>query len=100
MNIIKAISRDKLVILVTHEENLANFYADRIIKIKDGSVISDEPNNHEKGLDYVMDNRIYLGDMKREEQYSGDVADVRFYGGENEKPRRTSILLSETEISI
>ena len=68
MNIIKAISRDKLVILVTHEENLANFYADRIIKIKDGSVISDEPNNHEKGLDYVMDNRIYLGDMKREEQ--------------------------------
>lgn len=87
MNIIKAISRDKLVILVTHEENLANFYADRIIKIKDGSVISDEPNNHEKGLDYVMDNRIYLGDMKREEQYSGDVADVRFYGGENEKAK-------------
>ena len=42
MNIIKAISREKLVILVTHEESLANFYADRIIRLKDGEVISDE----------------------------------------------------------
>ena len=31
MNIIKAISKEKLVILVTHEESLAEFYADRII---------------------------------------------------------------------
>ena len=30
MNIIKAISKDKLVILVTHETNLAKFYASRI----------------------------------------------------------------------
>jgi len=35
MNIIKAISKTKLVILVTHETNLAKFYASRIIEIKD-----------------------------------------------------------------
>jgi len=35
MNIIKAISKEKLVILVTHETNLAKFYASRIIEIKD-----------------------------------------------------------------
>ena len=64
MNIIKAISREKLVILVTHEENLAKFYADRIIRLKDGEVISDEINENVEGLDYRIENRIYLQDIK------------------------------------
>lgn len=64
MNIIKAISNEKLVILVTHEENLANFYADRIIRLKDGKVISDEENKNVEGLDYRIENRIYLEDIK------------------------------------
>ena len=46
MNIIKSISEEKLVILVTHEEQLADFYASRIIRIRDGKVISDEINEH------------------------------------------------------
>ena len=52
MNIIKAISADKLVILVTHEEKLADFYASRIIRILDGKVVSDELNDHANNLDY------------------------------------------------
>ena len=36
MNIIKAISREKLVILVTHEREIAEFYASRIVEIVDG----------------------------------------------------------------
>ncbi len=46
MNIIHSISRDKLVVLVTHEENLAPFYASRIIRIRDGKLVSDENNEH------------------------------------------------------
>ena len=44
MNIIKAISKEKLVILVTHEVELANFYATRIVEIQDGIVINDYKN--------------------------------------------------------
>lgn len=66
MNIIKKISEDKLVILVTHEVNLANFYASRIIEIEDGKVVNDYINNHEEDLDYSIDNNIYLKDMKLE----------------------------------
>ena len=44
MNIIKSISQEKLVILVTHEESLAKFYASRIIRLLDGRVVSDEEN--------------------------------------------------------
>ena len=57
MNIIKAISKDRLVILVTHETNLANFYADRIIEISDGKVVKDYQNTHANELDYAIDNR-------------------------------------------
>ena len=46
MNIIKAISKEKLVILVTHERNLAEFYASRIIELQDGSIIKDYQNVH------------------------------------------------------
>ena len=60
MNIIKAISKDRLVILVTHETELADFYADRIIKIEDGKIIEDISNNHNNDLDYRLDNKIYL----------------------------------------
>ncbi|MBE6151829.1 MAG: ABC transporter ATP-binding protein/permease [Firmicutes bacterium] len=41
MDLIKEISHDKLVIMVTHNPELANEYASRIIELKDGELISD-----------------------------------------------------------
>ena len=41
MDLIKEIAEDKLVIMVTHNSELARKYADRIVEFKDGSIISD-----------------------------------------------------------
>lgn len=41
MELIKDISKEKLVIMVTHNPDLAKKYATRIIEVKDGEVISD-----------------------------------------------------------
>ena len=41
MKILKKISKNKLVIMVTHNPELANEYSSRIINIKDGKIISD-----------------------------------------------------------
>lgn len=41
MKILKEISRNKLVIMVTHNVELANIYSDRIIEINDGKIIKD-----------------------------------------------------------
>ena len=79
MNIIKSISREKLVILVTHEENLANFYADRIIRLRDGQVISDEINTNAEGLDYRIENRIYLRDIKDQRTFGDEDHRIRVY---------------------
>lgn len=52
MDLIKQISKDKLVIMVTHNPNLANDYASRIIEFKDGDLISDSnPINEENIVD-------------------------------------------------
>ncbi len=79
MNIIKTISRTKLVLMVTHEEKLANFYASRIIKLQDGSVVSDEINTNESDLDYRIDDKIYLGDVKNHQEVSVYGSKVNIY---------------------
>ena len=41
MDLIKEISKDKLVIMVTHNPELAHTYSNRIIEFKDGEVVND-----------------------------------------------------------
>ena len=41
MDILKEISRDKLIIMVTHNPELAISYASRVIKLKDGLIVDD-----------------------------------------------------------
>jgi len=85
MNIIKAISRDRLVVLVTHEVEIAKFYASRIIEIKDGKVEKDYENITDDGLNYKIDNKLYLKDFDKQERVSKDSVNVNFYGGKDEE---------------
>lgn len=41
MDLIREVAKDKLVIMVTHNPQLANEYADRIVKFQDGYVVED-----------------------------------------------------------
>lgn len=41
MHLLKEISKEKLVIIVSHDEEFASKYGDRIIEIKDGQIIKD-----------------------------------------------------------
>ena len=79
MNIIKTISKEKLVILVTHEWELAEFYADRIIEIVDGKVVNDYINERDEALDYRIDNHIYLKDFSTYEHGNAGGMNLSFY---------------------
>lgn len=46
MNILKEISKERLVIMVTHNEQLANQYSDRIIRMSDGKIVEDKIKNN------------------------------------------------------
>ena len=41
MDLIKEVGKDRCVIMVTHNQELASAYADRIIEMKDGTIVSD-----------------------------------------------------------
>ncbi|MBU1019573.1 MAG: ATP-binding cassette domain-containing protein [Firmicutes bacterium] len=64
MNIIKKISLHRLVILVTHEKEIANFYGDHIITIKDGEIVSDIKNTPIETYDVEDHDIFYLKDFK------------------------------------
>ena len=51
MSILKKISKDKLVVMVTHNEELAKTYSTRIISIKDG-VVTDDTNPYTDTYEY------------------------------------------------
>ena len=85
MNIIKSISKDKLVILVTHEVPLAKFYATRIIEVLDGKVIKDYQNKNNNNLDYRIDNKFYLKDFKYQEEIKDNGININMYSDTKEK---------------
>ena len=92
MNIIKAISKDRLVILVTHETELADFYASRILKIEDGKIIGDTINEHNNELDYRLENKIYLKDIEKHNILSDENIDINYYSDNNEKINITLVV--------
>ena len=73
MNILKSISKKTLVLLVTHNEALANFYSDYIYKIEDGKIINHYENQSNGSLQTTNDNVIYLKDMNLKETNSESI---------------------------
>ena len=63
MDILKEISKDKLIIMVTHNPDLAEKYSSRIIKILDG-IITDDSNPFEKEAEAQNDKAKRRTSMK------------------------------------
>ena len=84
MKIIKSISKERLVLLVTHEESLARFYADRIIELSDGKAVKDFENTQNDELDYEIDNNIYLKDFEKIDEIKKDNTDINIYRNNND----------------
>ena len=99
MNIIKSISMTKLVILVTHEKELANFYASRIIDITDGKIVNDKSNKHSNELDYRIDDNIYLKDFKNHDLIEEDDYKINIYS-DLKKKIKLDIVLKNGNIYI
>ena len=81
MNILKSISKKTLVLLVTHNESLANFYSDYIYRIADGKVVDGHENESRENLETTSDNVIYLKDMPLAETVSDSVK-IKLYSNE------------------
>ena len=75
-SLLKEISRDSLVVMVTHEERIARFFADRIITLKDGNVDSDISDWAREDIDAGAKDTLYSSDYN-EEKLEGESFSLR-----------------------
>ncbi len=79
MDILKEVSKEHLVILVTHEANLVDYYCDKVIELVDGRVVSERENASAGGYIKKDKNSVYLGELEHK-AVSSDRLRVDFYG--------------------
>ncbi len=78
MSILKNLSKNCLVIVVTHERSIADLFADRIINISDGKIISDINIEVNSSYEYSDNTNIYLGEFDKKE-YTNDSVEISTY---------------------
>lgn len=99
MDLLKAISKDHLVVLVTHEANLVDYYCDTVIELSDGKVVGTRTNSSAGGLSVRDKNDIYLGEFEKSE-LSDEKADIEYYGDKCKEPVKLRIINNSGKIYI
>ncbi|MBE5940821.1 MAG: ABC transporter ATP-binding protein/permease [Lachnospiraceae bacterium] len=84
MSILKKLSKDCLVVVVTHERSIADFFADRIIWIADGKIEKEVTKESQGVYQFVDDTNIYLQEFDKNE-YQNDSLKINTYTTGDEK---------------
>ena len=85
MDLLKSIARDHLVLLVTHEADLVDYYCDMVIELADGRIVGVKNNERASGLSVRDKNHIYLGELERSELWDAN-ASIEYYGDTPAEP--------------
>lgn len=99
MRLLKQLSNNCLVLLVTHEMDLVEHYCDKIVEIKDGVIKDyyDNPNISE--FDEEDRRIIYLEDFSKKRIVSDDL-NVTIYGAENHFNLEMNVLSKDGKIYL
>ncbi len=98
-SILKEISRESLVVMVTHEENIANFFADRIIRIEDGRIVSDKTEWDNSGMDISSKDTVYAGEYE-EQNLSCEELSVRLLTEAKTTPLDLTVIVEGGRVII
>ncbi len=99
MDLLKEISRDHLVLLVTHEANLVDYYCDTVVELSDGKVINIRRNEGAEGYSARGKNDIYLGELEKNELSADGVA-LEYYGEPTDEPIKLKVVNSGGKLYI
>lgn len=91
MNILKEISKEHLVLLVTHEADLVDIYCDKVVELKDGKIINEHENENTGKYQGKGKNDIYLGDMDKYET-EGEGVDIEYFGQKDNMPGKIRLI--------
>lgn len=99
MGVLKKISEKCLVVVVTHERSIADFFADRILWISDGRIMEDKEKTTTGVYSYVEDTNLYLGEYEKRELSDENVC-VAVYDNGQKPPIDLKIVCDNGKIYI
>ncbi|MBQ2733764.1 MAG: ATP-binding cassette domain-containing protein [Clostridia bacterium] len=97
--LLRSISKTSLVIMVTHEERIARFFADRIIELCDGKIVNDGNVDIRGGLSYDSSHTIYSGELT-EETINTEKLSIRLLYDSEATPEDLTVVLKGERIII
>lgn len=99
MDLLKQIARDHLVLLVTHEANLVDYYCDTVVELSDGCVVSVKKNTAANGFAARDKNDVYLGELERSALQSPN-AEIEYFGDAPASPIKLKIVNSGGKLYV
>ena len=98
-SILKELSLESLVVMVTHEERIARFFADRIITLDNGQIISDKTDWTRSALDAGAKDTLYSGDYS-ESTHNDDSISLRLLRTDDAKGVDITVIADADRIII
>ncbi len=93
MDLLKQIAQDHLVLLVTHEAHLVDYYCDMVIELSDGQVVGIRENAGAGGYAAKNKNHIYLGELEHV-HLANENAEIEYYGDALQEPLKLMVVNS------
>ncbi len=97
--LLRQISKNSLVVMVTHEEQIARFFADRIITLSDGRVVADETSWKREKFLAGEGSTLYAGDYESS-HVSDNRITIRVLAEEGALPADLTIAILNNKIVI
>lgn len=103
MEILKEISHDKLIIMVTHNPELAEKYSNRIVKLKDGEVVDDSNPYHSQPIEenILEDTTAQSGEQDKVQEINDKVVTEEVTCDEDGKDKKKKkVRVQKTEFQM
>ena len=97
--LLRQASKDSLVLMVTHEERIARFFADRIITLDSGVLVNDTETWDREQLTLDNDKELYAGDF-RENTLDASQLELRLLQSENAPPVKLTVVATADRIVL
>ena len=98
-SLLRQASKESLVIMVTHEERIARFFADRIITFGDGGILTDSESWHRGSLNAATDNTVYTDGLEASTAESGAVT-LKLYREDGAAPVDMTVAVLKDRIVL
>lgn len=98
-SLLRKISKTSLVVMVTHEQRIADFFADQIISLEDGKIVSNKESWQRESLKVEGTGALYSGDYA-DACLKTDSVDLRILNEEGAPPVSLTVLALRDRIVI